>query len=42
MKVDNQSSILGFHIFGVSKRAKQKPFRFKLVPGGEPEPQTST
>ena len=32
VKVDDQGNILGFQIFGVSKRAKQKPFSFDLVP----------
>lgn len=33
VKVDDDGNILGFQIFGVSKRGeKQKPFGFSLVP----------
>ena len=32
VKVDDQGNILGLYIFGVSKRAMQKPFSFGLVP----------
>ena len=32
VKVDEQGNILGFHIFGISKRARQKLFSFELVP----------
>ena len=42
IKVDEQGNVLGFHIFGVSKRAKQNPFSFDLVPEGEPEAQMLT
>jgi len=36
VKVDDEGNILGFQILGVSKRAKQKPFRFELEPEDEP------
>ena len=33
VKVDDDGNILGFQIFGVSKRGKnQKPFGFSLIP----------
>ena len=32
VKVDNEGNILGFHILGVTKTAKQKPFEVDLVP----------
>lgn len=33
VKVDDDGNILGFQIFGVSKRSKnQKPFGFSLIP----------
>ena len=40
VKVDDQGNVLGFYIFGVSKRAMQKPFSFDLVPETESEPQS--
>ncbi len=40
IKVDEQGNILGFYIFGVSKRAMQKPFNFDLVPEIESEIQS--
>jgi len=40
VKVDDEGNILGFYIFGVSKRAMQKPFSFDLVPETEPETQS--
>ena len=33
VQVDDQGNILGFYIFGVSKRAIQKPINIELVPG---------
>ncbi len=41
VKVDEQGNVLGFQIFGVSKRAEQKPFSFELSPDFAPEPQPS-
>ena len=38
VKVDEHGNVLGFHIFGVSKRAQQKPFSFELVPDLSPKP----
>ena len=32
VKVDDKGNVLRFHIFGISKRTKQKPFSFELVP----------
>ena len=32
VKVGEQGEVLGFHILGVSKKSKQAPFRFELVP----------
>ena len=36
VKVDADGNVLGFQIFGVSKRAKRKPFGFELTPQSEP------
>ena len=41
VKVDDQGNILGFYIFGVSKRAMHKPINIELVPADEPGPQLS-
>ena len=38
VKVDADGNVLGFHIFGVSKRAKRKPFGFELTPQSDPTP----
>ena len=32
VKVGEDGEVLGFHILGVSKKSKQSPFRFELVP----------
>ena len=32
VKIDDHGKILGFHLFGVSKKSKQAPFRFELLP----------
>ena len=32
VKIDDHGKILGFHLLGVSKKSKQAPFRFELVP----------
>ncbi len=32
VKVDDHGNILGFYIFGVSKRAMKKPINIELVP----------
>ena len=38
VKVDADGNVLGFQIFGVSKRARRKPFGFELTPQSEPPP----
>ena len=42
VKVDDQGNILGFYIFGVSKRAMHSPINIELVPETESEPQSSS
>ena len=32
VRIDDHGKILGFHLLGVSKKSKQAPFRFELVP----------
>ena len=32
IEIDEDGNVLGFHILGVTKTAKQKPFEFDLVP----------
>ena len=36
VKVDADGNVLGFQIFGVSKRAKREPFGFELAPQRQP------
>lgn len=36
VKVDADGNVLGFQIFGVSKRAMRKPFGFELAPQSLP------
>ena len=42
VKVDERGNILGFYIFGVSKRAMQSPISIELVPETESERQSPT
>ena len=42
MKVDAQGNVLGFYIFGVSKRAMQSPINIELVPEIESERRMPT
>lgn len=36
VKVDADGNVLGFQIFGVSKRAEREPFGFELAPQMRP------
>ena len=42
VKVDERGNVLGFYIFGVSKRAMQKPLDIELAPDTESERQLPT